>query len=107
MKVVICKTACDFVGMGLSAESATRAAIHLLEQRTGGKGGLIAVDRRAQVGIAFNTDAMPHAWQSAMKISASAVNKHGGYMDISQITLDTIVDWLAALACALSLPRSY
>ncbi|MCO5183761.1 MAG: isoaspartyl peptidase/L-asparaginase [Anaerolineae bacterium] len=62
MKVVICKTACDFVGMGLSAESATRAAIHLLEQRTGGKGGLIAVDRRAQVGIAFNTDAMPHAW---------------------------------------------
>jgi beta-aspartyl-peptidase (threonine type) len=62
MKVIISKTVCDFVGAGLSAESATRSAIELLEQRTGGRGGLIAVDRHNQVGIAFNTDAMPHAW---------------------------------------------
>ena len=62
MRVVISKRVCDFVGTGLSAASACAAAIRVLEERTGGEGGLIAVDARGQVGWAFNTSAMPFAY---------------------------------------------
>lgn len=62
MRVVISKRVCDFVGAGLTAQSACEAAIRVLEERTGGDGGLIAVDARGQVGWAFNTAAMPHAY---------------------------------------------
>ena len=62
MRVVISKRVCDLVATGLSAESACAAAIRLLEERTGGDGGLIAIDARGQVGLAYNTEAMPHAY---------------------------------------------
>lgn len=62
MRVVISKRVCDFVGAGLSARSACESAIRVLEERTGGEGGLIAVDARGQVGWAFNTRAMPYAY---------------------------------------------
>lgn len=62
MRVVISKRVCDFVAAGLSAKAACEAAICLLEERTGGEGGLIAVDSRGQVGFAYNTKAMPLAY---------------------------------------------
>jgi beta-aspartyl-peptidase (threonine type) len=62
MRVVISKRVCDFVGAGLSAWSACESAIRVLEERTGGEGGLIAVDARGQVGWAYNTQAMPYAF---------------------------------------------
>ena len=62
LRVVISKRVCDLVAAGLSASAACAAAIRLLEERTGGDGGLIAVDARGQVGFAFNTGAMPHAY---------------------------------------------
>lgn len=62
MRVVISKRVCDFVGAGMSAQAACESAIRVLEERTGGEGGLIAVDARGQVGWAFNTRAMPYAY---------------------------------------------
>ncbi len=62
MRVVISKRVCDFVGAGLSAQAACDSAIRVLEERTGGHGGLIAVDARGQVGWAFNTQGMPYAY---------------------------------------------
>lgn len=62
MRVVISQRVCDLVGTGLSAAAACNAAIRLLEERTGGQGGLIAVDARGQIGWAYNTGAMPHAY---------------------------------------------
>jgi beta-aspartyl-peptidase (threonine type) len=62
MRVVISKRVCDFVANGLSAQRACEAAIQLLAERTEGHGGLIAVDVRGRVGIAFNTQGMPHAY---------------------------------------------
>lgn len=62
MRVVISKRVCDFVGAGLSAWSACESAIRVLEERTGGEGGLIAVDARGHVGWAYNTRAMPYAY---------------------------------------------
>jgi beta-aspartyl-peptidase (threonine type) len=61
MKVLISKQVCDFVAAGLSAQKACQAALQLLEERVQGLGGLIAIDNRANVGVAFNTTAMPHA----------------------------------------------
>lgn len=61
MKVLISKQVCDFVAAGLSAQNACRAALQLLEERVNGIGGLIAIDSRYTVGVAFNTAAMPHA----------------------------------------------
>ena len=62
MRIVISKRACDFVADGLSAQKACEAAIQLLEERTQGSGGLISVDARGRIGIAFNTGSMPHAY---------------------------------------------
>lgn len=62
MKVVICKTVCDFVGMGLPAQAACDSAVRLLAERVDGHGGVIAIDARGQTGRAYNTAAMPHAF---------------------------------------------
>jgi beta-aspartyl-peptidase (threonine type) len=62
MKIVISKRVCDFVATGLSAQAACEAAIRVLAERVEGKGGVIAVDARGNVGFAYNTDAMPHAY---------------------------------------------
>ena len=62
MKVVISKQICDFVALGLPAQAACEAAIHVLHARVQGKGGVIAVDNQSRVGFAYNTAAMPHAY---------------------------------------------
>ena len=62
MKVVISKRVCDFVGNGLAAQGACDAAIRVLEERVKGKGGIIAIDPRGNVGFAYNTAAMPYAF---------------------------------------------
>lgn len=61
MKVLISKQVCDFVAAGLSAQKACEAALQVLEERVQGVGGLIAIDGRYHIGVAFNTAAMPHA----------------------------------------------
>ena len=62
MRIVISKQVCDLVSRGMSVQAACEAALEVLRRRVNGKGGLIAIDRRGQVGIAFNTFAMPHAY---------------------------------------------
>ena len=64
MKVVISKTACDFIDRGMSAQEAAQAAIAILAERTTGEGGLIVVDRLGGVGVAHNTPYIAHAFIS-------------------------------------------
>jgi beta-aspartyl-peptidase (threonine type) len=61
MKVVIAKTACDFIASGMTAQEAADAAIAVLAERTTGEGGLIVLDRLGGVGIAHNTPYIAHA----------------------------------------------
>ena len=61
MKVVISKTACDFIARGMTAQEAADAAITILAERTTGEGGLIVVDRLGNVGVAHNTPYIAHA----------------------------------------------
>lgn len=62
MKVVISRRVCEFAGAGLPAQDACQAAIQLLADRVQGKGGIIGIDARGNVGYAFNTVAMPYAY---------------------------------------------
>ncbi len=62
MRVVISKTACDFLARGMTAQGAAEAAIALLHERVRGYGGLIVIDREGRIGAAHNTPHMAHAW---------------------------------------------
>ena len=60
MKVVMAKTAADFIAKGDSPQAAADAAVRLLSQRTSGQGGLIVIDRQGRIGASFSTPDM--AW---------------------------------------------
>jgi L-asparaginase / beta-aspartyl-peptidase len=62
VRLLLAKRACDFVGAGLSAQSAASAAIRLLGERAQGHGGLILLDPAGRIGYARNTPAMAHAY---------------------------------------------
>jgi beta-aspartyl-peptidase (threonine type) len=61
MKIVISKSICDFLGRGMTAQEAAHAAISLLTQRTGGRGGVVVLDRQGNLGIAHNTPYLVYA----------------------------------------------
>jgi beta-aspartyl-peptidase (threonine type) len=61
MKIVMAKTASDFVAAGHDAQGAADAAVKLLSRRTGGTGGLIVVDRTGRFGVSFSTPHMTWA----------------------------------------------
>ena len=62
MKVVLCKTVCDFSAQGLDAQTAAEKAIEVLADRAQGLGGVIVIDRAGQIGVAHNTPRMARAW---------------------------------------------
>jgi L-asparaginase / beta-aspartyl-peptidase len=62
MRVVLAKTACDFLRPASSTPArAAQAAIQLLGNRGKGSGGLILLDKNGNPGLAFNTPRMAHA----------------------------------------------
>jgi beta-aspartyl-peptidase (threonine type) len=61
MKVVASKTACDLVAQGRSPREAAVTTMATLAERTGGRGGLILLDRHGRAGIAHNTPCIAHA----------------------------------------------
>jgi beta-aspartyl-peptidase (threonine type) len=69
MKIVLAKTVNDLVAAGRSPQIAADDAIALLSKRTGGRGGLIAVDREGRIGFAFSTTNMAYAYRT---LSSSA-----------------------------------
>jgi beta-aspartyl-peptidase (threonine type) len=66
MKIVISKLVADRVAGGADPQQACDAALEVLRARfPGASGGLIALDARERLGIAFNSAAMPHAYAIA------------------------------------------
>jgi beta-aspartyl-peptidase (threonine type) len=61
IRIGLTRLACELVRGGLSAQAAADAAIARFGARVGGAGGLILVDPRGEVGIAWNTATMGHA----------------------------------------------
>jgi beta-aspartyl-peptidase (threonine type) len=72
MKVVLAKMANDAVASGKFPQAAADDAVALLTKRTTGRGGLIILDRKGQVGIAFSTPHMAYAYRT--------VNSSGTFM---------------------------
>ncbi len=61
MKVVLAKTACDFLRPAASNPTrAAQAAVELLKRRGKGAGGLILLDRNGQPGYAYSTPRMAY-----------------------------------------------
>ena len=60
MKLVLAKWAADRVAAGNLPEWVAAEAIHYLQSRVGGHGGIILLDARGNFGIAHNTPRM--AW---------------------------------------------
>jgi beta-aspartyl-peptidase (threonine type) len=59
IRIVMAKTALDFLKEGAEPRAAAHQAIALLAQKTGGTAGLIMIDRRGKIGYARNTECMP------------------------------------------------
>ena len=77
--VVLSKTATDLIGSGLDPQAAADRALEILE-RVKGRGGLITLDRRGRVGIAWNTPAMAFAIRPAGRdgVSGRARERRSG-----------------------------
>lgn len=56
------------VGEGSTAQEAVGEALEFMEQRVGGNGGAIAVDKFGQIGIEWNSEMMAWAWGRSGKL---------------------------------------
>ena len=73
MKLVLAKWATDRVGSGSLPEWAAAEAIHHLEQRVKGHGGIILLDARGRYGIFHNTPRMAWALKGVREESSGVV----------------------------------
>lgn len=64
MKLVFAKWATDHVTADVGPPQVAPAAIHYLNRRLNGQGGIILLDQRGRVGIAHNTPRMAWAWRN-------------------------------------------
>jgi beta-aspartyl-peptidase (threonine type) len=62
IRLLMAKRAAGFVACGVAAPDAAEAAIAVLKAKATGKGGLIVVDALGNVGFAWNTENMSHAY---------------------------------------------
>ncbi len=68
MKVVLSKTALEYIGLEGDPMKAAVRAIKLMESRVGGGAGLIVLDPGGDVGIAYNTPRMAFAYNEGDRI---------------------------------------
>ena len=62
IRLLIAKRATDFVARGQTAREAAETAIAFLGAKASGTGGLIVVDRKGNLGFAWNSQHMKHAY---------------------------------------------
>jgi len=65
MKAVLAKTTVDQIALLNSAPNAADVAIAYFEHRIGGKGGVICISPAGQIGCAFSTPYLAHAYRTA------------------------------------------
>lgn len=64
MKVVLCKTALDFLAQGMNPNAAAKRSVSLLKEKVGGTGGIILIAPDGNLGFAHNTPRMAYAYIS-------------------------------------------
>ena len=65
MKIVMAKTATEFLRAGQAPQAVADACVRLLAERARGTGGLILLDRTGRPGLAFNTPRMASGYVTA------------------------------------------
>jgi beta-aspartyl-peptidase (threonine type) len=63
MRLCLAKTACEWMRVGMHPVDVARGAVRMMLARTGGKGGIILVDRAGRLGFARTTRTM--TWAAA------------------------------------------
>jgi beta-aspartyl-peptidase (threonine type) len=64
MKIVMAKTAIEWLRAGQQAQEAADRAIRLLGERVHGTGGLILIDRQGRIGASFSTPSMAFGYRN-------------------------------------------
>ena len=62
MKIIICKSACDLMATGTTAQAAADEIIQSLTRRVDGEGGIILMNPQGEIGWAYNTKRMTCGW---------------------------------------------
>jgi beta-aspartyl-peptidase (threonine type) len=62
IRIVMAHRAVDSLSKSVGPAEAAQQAVRLLESRTQGRGGIIVVDPNGEIGFAFNTPHMAHAY---------------------------------------------
>jgi beta-aspartyl-peptidase (threonine type) len=64
IKIVISKVVCELLGKGLTVQKAADESVKRLERKIKGRGGVIVLDRKGNVGISYNTPKMARAYMT-------------------------------------------
>ncbi len=62
MKICLSKHVCDLISGGMNIDLACKVAIKELGELQNGWGGVVALDRKGDVGLAYNTEGMARAY---------------------------------------------
>jgi len=74
IKVVLSKVVCELLGRGLTAQKAAEEGVKMLEKKINGRGGVIVLDKKGEVGIFYNTPKMARAHiKEGMDVPISSV----------------------------------
>ncbi len=74
IKIALSKVVCEFLGKGLTAQKAAEESVKRLARKINGRGGVIVLDKKGNVGISYNTPKMARAYMTeGMKVPKSSV----------------------------------
>ena len=74
IRIVISKVVCELLGKELTAQKAAEESIKTLEKKINGRGGVIVLDKKGNVGISYNTPKMARAYMTEeMDVPKSAI----------------------------------
>jgi len=75
IRVALSKAVCDHLEKGLTAQDAAEESIKTLERKVNGRGGVIVLDKKGEIGIAYNTPKMARACiKEGMPVPASSIS---------------------------------
>jgi len=62
IKVTLSRVICELLEKGLTAQKAAEQSVKMLEKKINGRGGVIVLERKANVGVFYNTPKMARAY---------------------------------------------
>ena len=62
IKIALSKVVCELLGNGLTAQKAAEEGVRRLERKIDGRGGVIVLDKKGNIGISYNTPKMARAY---------------------------------------------